>query len=109
LGGFACPVEKHLNIFTMKNLFPVFLLMLLAACQSSSINPEGSGKVSACGVANPVQDLPWLKAALEKVDGKTAVCTPRAVTQGTYQGQTVYIVVVTGALCCTCGNIVYNC
>jgi hypothetical protein len=103
-------LSKTLDTPAMKNLFPVFLLVLLAACQGGSINPEGSeGVTSACGVANPVQDLPWLKAALEKASEQTDYCTPWSVVQGTYQGQTVYIIALTGALCCTCGNAVYNC
>ena len=94
----------------MKTLLPILLLMLLAACQSGSVNPEGSGKTPVCGVANPIQDLPWLKAAIEKSSEKTDYCTPWSVTQGRYQGQTVYSVSLTGALCCTCsGNAVYDC
>ena len=92
----------------MKNLLPVLSLMLLAACQSGSITPEGGGK-SFCGVANPIQDLPWLKAAIEKSSGKTDYCTPWSVTQGRYQGQTVYLVSLSGALCCFPPNTIYNC
>ena len=93
----------------MKNRLFFILLLTSVACQSGSITPEGGGK-SFCGVANPIQDLPWLKAAIEKSSGKTDYCTPWSVTQGRYQGQTVYSVSLTGALCCTCsGNAVYNC
>ena len=93
----------------MKNRLPVLSLMLLAACQSGSITPEGGGK-SFCGVANPIQDLPWLKAAIEKSSEETDYCTPWSVTQGRYQGQTVYLVSLSGALCCDIpGNSVYDC
>ena len=93
----------------MKNRLFFILFLTSVACQSGSITPEGGGK-SFCGVANPIQDLPWLKAAIEKSSGKTDYCTPWSVTQGRYQGQTVYSVSLTGALCCTCGsNTVYDC
>ena len=93
----------------MKNRLPVLLLMLLAACQSGSITPEGGGKTPVCGVANPIQDLPWLKAAIEKSSEETDYCTPWSVTQGRYQGQTVYLVSLSGALCCFPPNTIYNC
>ena len=111
LGGFVCPVKKDTQTHTvMKNRLPVLLLMLLAACQSGSITPEGGGKTPVCGVANPIQDLPWLKAAIEESSGKTDYCTPWSVTQGRYQGQTVYLVSLSGALCCDIpGNSVYDC
>lgn len=89
----------------MKNTVSIVLFLALAACQGSSINPEGNGNTPACGVANPVQDLPWLKAIVESSAGKkTDFCSLWSIVQGRYQGQTVYFATLTGQLCCTCGS-----
>ena len=54
-----------------------------------------------------MQALAWLKVFLQPTTEN--VCTVGAVEQGCYQGQTVYLISVGGALCYPCaGRAVYN-
>jgi hypothetical protein len=94
----------------MKN-FLFFCFIFVLSCQTQElINPEIS-VAGICGVNNPLQDLPWLKDQLQKAEATPDnPCALWQVTQGVYQGQTVFIIGVGGALCCTCaGSSVYNC
>lgn len=97
----------------MRNLFFFLSALFTLSCQGIEIiDPERETSVAtACGVADPLKDLPWLETAIQKAtepdDG--LYCSLWQVTQGSYQGKTVFIAQVTGALCCTCGNVVYNC
>ncbi len=94
----------------MKKLFLGTLICLISfACQNNElVNPELSG-TNICGVTDPLKDLPWLKARIEESSTPSDYCTVWKVIQGDYAGKTVYIVVLSGALCCTCGNGVVDC
>lgn len=86
--------------------------LLLLSCQGTEmINPEAApNTASACSVKNPLQQLPWLETMLDQNDPESEYCSIYQITQGNYEGKTVYIVAVSGALCCTCaGSSVYNC
>ncbi|MDJ1502491.1 hypothetical protein QNI22_17620 [Cytophagaceae bacterium BD1B2-1] len=89
------------------------MIMLLVSCQSiDGIGPESKRSAPACGVNNPVEDLPWLKELIKKSnkDPESPYCVLQSVQQGTYEGQTIYVPVVSGALCCTCAGVAaYNC
>lgn len=93
----------------MTRLLLLPLLLLTFACQEVEFTDGESPAISkVCGVANSLEELPWLK---EMIGSHTTehVCQVFGVVQGTYKKQTVYTVIVSGALCCTCGNVVYNC
>jgi hypothetical protein len=96
----------------MKVIFPFcFLLAFLLSCQSGELsNPENEA-VSTCGVSNPLEELDWLKEWLQKTEVTPEnPCALWNITQGSYKGQTVYVIGVGGPLCDTCaGNAVYNC
>ena len=64
------------------------LIMLLASCRQAEFISN------SCGVNNPLQDLSWLK----KFDRDNG--TGSSIVQGTYQGQTVYVV----SSCARCFN-----
>ncbi|WPP48150.1 hypothetical protein [Catalinimonas niigatensis] len=86
---------------------PIFLLTL--ACQEIEFTDgEQQALAQVCGIENPLEELPWLEEMMER-DGTESACQVFGVVQGTYKKQTVYTVIVSGALCCTCGNVVYNC
>ena len=56
------------------------LIVLLGACHQAEFIPN------TCGVNNPLQDLSWLKK-LDRDDGLGS-----SIVQGTYNGQTIYVV-----------------
>jgi hypothetical protein len=86
---------------------PIFLLTL--ACQEIEFTDgEQQALAKVCGVANPLEELPWLKEMMERHTTER-ICQLAGVVQGTYKKQIVYTVIVSGAVCCTCGNVVYNC
>ena len=98
----------------MKHFF-FFLLIFsctLSACeQYEAFNPEKGG-AAVCGAQDPLQELVWLRDYIEKATDPLIDngCVLTAVTQGTYNGQTVFIMSISGALCCPCaGPPVYNC
>lgn len=94
----------------MKNTLICLMLLCLFSCEQEYVNPEGAG-YGVCGVSDPLKELPWLKAQIdEATQGEPSDhCRVASVTQGSYKGETVFIPVLGGALCCPCGNAVYNC
>ena len=94
----------------MKNKHLLFLPFLFLACQKATLyNPERTA-TNACSSANPTRDLPWLKAKIEQAAVPSHACTPYTVIQGVYRDKKVFIIPVSGALCCTCaGDSVYDC
>lgn len=94
----------------MKNILICLMLLCLFSCEQEYVNPEGAG-YGVCGVSDPLKELPWLKAQIdEATQGEPSDhCRVASVTQGSYKGETVFIPVLGGALCCPCGNAVYNC
>lgn len=94
----------------MKYLLLPFLLLCLFSCEPQYVNPEGEGYV-LCGGSNPLEEVAWLKEQINAVpQGESSDhCMLSAVISGTYDGQTVFIPLLSGALCCICGNAVYDC
>ena len=86
-------------------------VLLLAACQEPGMLPLNEEQASAaCQTSDPLQKLEWLRETVQSADPTdTDGCTPSSVIQGTYRGETVFLIPLSGALCCTCGNAVYNC
>jgi hypothetical protein len=94
----------------MKKFFLGSLLLLsFFSCKKYELENSELANVTVCGVSDPLKELAWLKTYVQESTVPSDYCTLWKVTQGEYHGQTVYLVVVGGALCCTCGNVVYNC
>lgn len=66
----------------MIRIFPILILVLLFSCQEVE-NPNG------CNVANPTEDLPWLKEGIKSTMELNLVDYFYLV-QGTYKGATVF-------------------
>ncbi|MDF9800521.1 hypothetical protein OKW21_005784 [Catalinimonas alkaloidigena] len=92
-------------------LLPILLLTL--ACQEIDFdNGEEVIVSNACGVDKPLEELPWLKEIVDEYKNNPGsdYCQVYQIVQGLYQGESVFIIQVSGALCCTCaGKAVYNC
>ena len=82
----------------MKNTASFCLIVVtLLACQKVELpNPENTPNANTCGVDDPLLELTWLKDRIQqsKDPSLRGVCSTGpigSVTQGRYQGQTVYI------------------
>lgn len=96
----------------MKNTLLGLLLTLLISCQQNELLEFEARSSAACDVTNPVEELAWLKAMIQTAANPAPndACSLIAIRQGNYQGQTVYITSIGGALCCPCaGSAIYNC
>ncbi|MBL0739723.1 hypothetical protein [Chryseolinea lacunae] len=80
----------------------LLLLGLLAfACDNKKCDPSPAGE--ACGVANPVENLVWLRDRITELKTNNAELAKYFyVQQSTYQGQTVFIF---GNCCPFCDSI----
>jgi len=89
---------------------PIILLgcLLLFGCQAYELEDLEKRASFACNL-DEATNLPWLSEMIEQSKGETDYCQVFRVDQGVYKGETVFIPYLTGALCCTCGNAVYNC
>lgn len=88
----------------MTRLLYLLIFLLTFACQEIEFTDgEQQALAKVCGVANPLEELPWLKEMMEKYT-MDHVCQVVGVVQGAYRKQIVYTVIVSGASCCTCGN-----
>jgi hypothetical protein len=78
----------------MKNFFlcVLTLLLLLSCGKNEMVTPENAS-ANVCGVVNPVEDLPWLKAKIEENTEFTDYCPLWQVIQGEYVDKTVYILI----------------
>ena len=81
----------------MKNIASFGLIVItLLACQNVELpNPENTPSANTCGVDDPLE-LPWLKERIQRskdpsLRGACSTGPIGSVTQGSYQGQTVYI------------------
>ncbi|HEU5290312.1 MAG TPA: hypothetical protein VFU05_06695 [Cyclobacteriaceae bacterium] len=89
----------------MRNLIRIFLVTLITLGYTSC---EDTSKSSTCDVANPAEDLSWLKTMIESWEANSTIYTYQYVLQGTYLGQTVFI----AANCCPfCDSYfpIFNC
>ena len=66
----------------MNRILPILVLVLLFSCQESE-NPQG------CDVANPIEDLPWLKEQIN-TSASSGLADYVYLIQGTYKGATVF-------------------
>ncbi|MGB3589419.1 MAG: hypothetical protein WBA23_22930 [Tunicatimonas sp.] len=82
--------------------------LLMFGCQAYELEDLEGGASFACNL-DEATDLPWLNEMIEQSRVESDYCQVFRVDQGEYQGETVFIPYLTGALCCTCGNAVYNC
>ena len=84
-----------------------FTKILLIAVTISSFSCEKDDSLT-CGVANPTEELPWLKTMIESWEANSTIYMYMYVQQGTYSGQTVFL----AANCCPfCDSYfpVFNC
>ena len=81
----------------MIRIFPILIFVLLFSCQESE-NPNG------CNVANPVNDLPWIKELI-KTNSEINLVQYFYLVQGTYEGQTVFSVLNCCPFCRTVPQI----
>lgn len=96
----------------MRRLFVLLPITLLAfACEEIEFNDgEEVAIANICGVDRPLENLPWLKEVVDNDDPESLYCQPYTIIEGTYQNQSVFMIQVSGALCCTCaGSAVYDC
>jgi len=64
---------------------------------------------AACGVDNPIEELPWLKAEIASRESKTTdISKYFYIAQATYNSQTVYVYEDCCPVCNT-AVLVYNC
>ena len=66
----------------MSRILPILILAFLFSCQDTE-SPAG------CAVANPVEDLPWLKEQINST-ASTNLIAYFYLVQGTYKGATVF-------------------
>ena len=94
----------------MKNAFLLLLALTFLACQKEELNHAERTAGGVCGSRNPTVEFAWLKAEIEKASVPSDYCTPYSVIQGEYDNKPVFIIPVSGALCCPCaGSQVYDC
>jgi len=88
---------------------PIYIFLLTAfvfvGCNDTC---EEKPATIACGVADPIKNLPWIRERIEKSEQET--CTIFAVYSARYKNRDVILIRITGPLCDTCaGEAVYNC
>lgn len=86
----------------MKNLLLFFFLIFIFSCKDKTV----SSGLEACGVKDPVRNLPWLKAMIEKAkaDKQANMLT---ITVGRIGGEVVFDYYLSYMSCIGC--IVYHC
>ena len=89
----------------MRNYKSFLFILALIAFSCEQNDPEVS---NACGVEDPAENLPWLKAKIESFEEFPDFYQYMYVQQGTYLDQTVFMV---GNCCPFCDSYfpVYNC
>jgi hypothetical protein len=85
-----------------------FLSLLILAFIAFSCEQNDPEVINACGIEDPAENLPWLKAKIESFEEFPDIYKYMYVQQGTYLGQTVFLV---GNCCPLCDAYfpVYNC
>ena len=86
-----------------KTLFP-FLLLVLAFVSCK----ETEDPIMACGVADPIENLPWLNEKIEEIKAGD-FSDETTVNMATYQGQTIFFAQLCCALCLSESPVFYDC
>ena len=91
----------------MKKLLLVssFILLGLLSCT----HDRDDNLKNVCNVANPTEDLPWLKDKIQELEQSSLYASGEIyISQTTYNGDNIFII---GNCCATCNTIVpiYNC
>jgi hypothetical protein len=74
-----------------KMIFLSLMVWVASACHHDHDEPDPGPSV--CGVTNPTENLPWLKTIIDNFKKDTSTSASlHYVQQGTYQGNTVFIV-----------------
>lgn len=86
-----------------KTLFPLLLLVLaFVSCK------ETEDPIMACGVADPIENLPWLKEKIAEIKAGD-YSDETSIIMATYQGQTVFYANTCCALCLSFAPTFYDC
>lgn len=90
-------------------LLPLLLIVVATACHCDKNEPQPT---LHCGVANPAENLPWLKAIIDEYkfeisgadvsENSIGYGVYQYVLQSTYQGNTVFIF---GNCCPNCNSV----
>ena len=87
------------------NLIYILICLLFSACAE-----DDNLVANSCGVTNPVEQLPWLKASIQDLEKNRNDPTYKYfyISQGVYENQVVFIL---GNCCPFCNTItpVRNC
>ena len=93
----------------MKKSLLLFSAVLLMAFSCEKEEME-CNQVNACAVANPLQDLPWLKARIADYEQNLfGVSQYYFITQAEYEGETVFFMGNCCPVCLTAPPAVLNC
>ncbi|HEY5746271.1 MAG TPA: hypothetical protein VIU12_09365 [Chryseolinea sp.] len=83
------------------SLLSLFLLAIAVACHCDKNEPEPA---IVCGVVNPTENLPWLKAIIDDYKKDLSGFTKyQYVLQSTYEGNTVFVF---GDCCPFCNSMI---
>ncbi|PSR55195.1 hypothetical protein AHMF7605_17620 [Adhaeribacter arboris] len=93
----------------MKRLLVLVAAISLMAFSCEKEEPE-CGRPSACAVANPLQDLPWLKIQVENLEKNSFdISQYFYIVQADYKGETVFFTGNCCPMCNTAPPTVFNC
>jgi hypothetical protein len=90
----------------MRN-YSKIILLVIASLITFSCEKDDKDSLT-CNVANPAEELPWLKSIIHSWEANSTIYTYMYVQQGTYLGNTVFLA---GNCCPFCDSYfpVYNC
>ena len=83
------------------------LCLVLVFIYIVSCGNDDNSIINTCSVANPLEELEWLKKIIEDIEQSTLV-DDVFISQANYKGETVFII---GNCCDLCNSVipVYNC
>ncbi|QMU31000.1 hypothetical protein [Adhaeribacter radiodurans] len=92
----------------MKKLLLLAGVISLMAFSCEKEEPECG--TSACGVTEPLQNLPWLKAEVESLEKNSSdISEYLYIVQANYKGETVFFTGTCCPYCNTAPPTVFNC
>jgi thiol-disulfide isomerase/thioredoxin len=80
----------------MRNYSKIIIVLVMATLLVSSCEKDDAKDSLTCNVANPAEELPWLKTMIESWEDNSTIYTYMYVQKGTYSGKTVFL----AANCC---------
>jgi hypothetical protein len=91
----------------MRN-YSKIIVVVMATLFAFSCEKDDAKDSLICNVANPVEELPWLKTMIKSWEANSTIYTYMYVQKGTYLGKTVFLA---GNCCPFCDSYfpVFNC